>query len=404
MPEITQKTVLLLDTSQTSSRHILSILEDIEDIEVIHEGSDYNKYLSMIRSTNPDIVILNFYPSIEESVQLAKQITSMFPDVALIAAADTMNPAIILNVMRARAHEFLKQPVIKEELTGVIHRIFREKEAVNLLKNTDSKIITLFGSKGGAGTTTIASNMAVSLAKHTQKDIILVDLDLQFGDAALHMNVKSKYSIVDIISNLDQVDMTLLKSLLPKGNNGISVLSVPPNLEDAENIKPVHIEKLLMLLRKVFDYIIVDTHHGLDDITIKAMDESNYVLVVSTLDIPSIFHTKRCLQLFQKMTYDMDKLFLVINRHNGSDDFDANAIERMLGYPVFWSIPEHDMKNMVTAINRGDPIASMMPDIKLSQNLMDMSVKFNGAYKKEKEEETPSRKKGSLFSFMKSMK
>lgn len=393
--------VLLLDTNEASARHIRTILETVDDLDIIHEGKESNRFLATIRNYNAEIVILNLYPSLDESINLARQITSMFPDIHLIAVADTMDPAVILQVMRARAREFLRQPVSHDELLAVIDGIFRENEAALAQKREESKVITLFGPKGGVGTTTIASNMAVSLAKQSGKDVILVDLDLQFGNAALHLNVKSKYSILDIVNRIDQVEVPMLKTLMPKGAEGVSVLPIPPHIEEAENIKPFHIEKLLLLLRKVFDYIIVDTHHSLDDLSMKAMDESNFVLLVTSLDVPSLFHTKRSLQLFQKMAYTMETLFLVVNRFDTQDEFDIRSTERMLDYPIFWCIPEYDHKTVGASINKGRPITSLMPNISISRNFLDMSLKFNGAIQKPEKNSGKSLKTG-LFKFLKS--
>lgn len=395
-----QKTILLLDTNTISSRHILSILEHFEEAELVHEGENTDRFLSQIRNCNPDIVILDLYPSIEDSINLAKQITSMYPDIPLIAVADTMDTSIILKVMRARVREFLKQPVNREELIAVISHVFKEKEAVSSLKSAESKVITLFGPKGGVGTTTIAANMATSLARHTKKDVILVDLDLQFGNVALHMNVKSKYSIQDIVSHIDQIEIPLLRSQMPRGSNGVSVLSIPSFIEDSESITPAHIEKLLLMLRNVFDYIIIDTHHRLDDISIKAMDEANYILLVTTVDVPSLYHTKRCLHLFQKMSYTLEKLFLVINRFDALEEFDMKSTEKMLDFPIFWCIPDHDYQAMISAVNKGQPISSLMPQLKLSRNYLDMAKKFNGLYDTDKNSKE-NKKKKSLFHFKK---
>jgi pilus assembly protein CpaE len=398
-----KKPILLLDTDEASAKHIRAILESLGEVDIIHEGKEFTKFLSLIQNYESDIVILNLYPSIEDSIKLAKQITGMFPDVNLIAVADTMDPSIILNVMRARAREFLKQPVNNDELLAVINGVLQEKESAMAQKRMENKVITLFGPKGGVGTTTIASNMAISLAKLTKKDVLIVDLDLQFGNVALHLNVKSKYSILDVVTRIDQVEIPMLKALMPKGTNGISVLPIPQNIEEAESIRPVQIEKLLFILRRVFDYIIVDTHHGLDDISLKAMDESNFVLLVTTLDVPSLFHTKRSLQLFQKMGFTMEKLFLVINRFNALTEFDMKSTEKMLDYPIFWCIPEHDYKSLIASINKGTPISSMSPNTSLSKNYLDMSMKFNGTLKEEGGKKSDkSKKRKRLFKFSKS--
>ena len=147
------------------------------------------------------------------------------------------------------------------------------------------------------------------------------------------------------------------------------------------------------MLKKLFHYIIVDTSHAFDDINLKAMDESEHIFLVSQFDVPSIFNTKRCLNVFNKIGYNKDKVRLVINRYTLFEDIDLAAMEKLIDYPIYWKIPNEDLKHITTSINKGVPICEMMPHSKLSQNFLKMTKQFNGHISKEEIIKNQSKKK-----------
>ncbi len=370
--------IVLIDLNETSRVSLKSVLNEIDGVAVHIEDKDFGKAFSLVRQVKPLIVILNLYPEAERALNTAKRIMQNFPDLVLFVTAGEATSEIILQSMRAGAREFLTQPIQKDEIISAVDKIIKVHRETPASKLSESKVISTFGTKGGVGTTMVATNIATSLAEHTRKEVVIVDLNLQFGTAALLMNIKPKYTILDVAQHLDRIDVSLLKKMLPKGSGGISFLANPSRIEDVENITPGHIDRILLLLRTLFDYIIVDTHSILDDVTIKALDESDHVLMISTSDVPSIYHAKRCLELFQRMDYDRKKLLFVINRYNGLEDMNPTAIEKLLDYPIFWRLPNHDYQGILTSVNKGTPISQMLPNAKLSQSLQKMILHFNG--------------------------
>ncbi len=370
--------IALIDLNDTSRVSLEGVLNEIDGVAVHTEGKDLGKALSLVRQVKPSIVILNLYPEAERALNTAKKVMQNFPDLVLFVTAREATSEIILQSMRAGACEFLTQPIRKDEIISAVEKIVQANKENPASKLSESKVISIFGTKGGVGTTMVATNIATSLSAHTRKEVVIVDLNLQFGTAALLLNIKPKYTILDVAQHLDRIDVSLLKKMLPKGSGGISFLANPSRIEEVESITPGHIDRILLLLRTLFDYIIVDTHSMLDDVTIKALDESDHVLMVSTSDVPSIFHAKRCLELFQRMDYDRKKLLLVINRYNGLEDMNPASVEKLLDYPIFWRLPNHDYQGMLTSINKGIPISQMLPSAKLSQSLHKMILHFNG--------------------------
>jgi pilus assembly protein CpaE len=390
-----QKTkIVIIDLDANSCKVLESIIQEIPNIEVLSETSDFAKGYNFIKETKPAIVLLNLYPSEEAVFSLAKKITKNYPDINLFITAKKADSKVVIKAMRAGAKEFLLQPVDKEEILNAINNAIMNFSQ-SIVSCKEGKIITLFGSKGGVGTTTTAVNVATSLAKYTQKDVVVVDMNLQFGNASLMLDIKAKYSILDLAKNIDNIDLQLLKAKLQKNSAGIALLPGPPQIEEAEAIRSEHIEQVLLLLKRIFDYVVIDTNHNFDDNTIKALDESDIILLISNLDVPTIYNTKRCLDVFQKIGYDKEKVFLVLNRYSTHDEIDLKSMEKLLDYPIFWRIPNQDFKTVITSINKGTPISQWMPNSKLSQNYLKMIKNFNGSIIAE--EEKPEQQKKTFL-------
>ena len=152
----------------------------------------------------------------------------------------------------------------------------------------------------------------MSLKSHSNRSVVLVDLNLQLGNAALFLNVVPKYSIIDIITNINSILPDSLKDYLPKDVTGVSILAGPNRPEEAEMITTQHLDQILGILRAEFDYIILDTNVILDDFTLKALDESNHIVTVLEYDILSVYNARRCLDIFKRMGYQDDKVLLFV--------------------------------------------------------------------------------------------
>ena len=239
--------VVLCNSDKKSSQEFKAVLNEIKDIKVIPGPGDFSETFDFIKETNPSVVIINTYPSEEEAFTLAKSISETLPDTNLFLTSPDSESAVVIRAMRVGAKEFFTQPINPKELISALDKIkFLSTDA----QISEGEILTFFGVKGGIGTTTILTNVADALAKHTSKDqdIIVVDLNLQFGSVGLMLDTKSKYSIIDIARNIENIDLKLLKSSLSKNANGVYVLSAPSRIEDAEKITVNDIHLVLRFL------------------------------------------------------------------------------------------------------------------------------------------------------------
>jgi len=380
----TRTPIAVIDLDRESGAIIGDMLKEMPGVDVLMENQDFYKGLSLIRRFHPALVILHLYPSEDTALAFARKVSQNHPDATLFITAKKTHSALILNAMRVGAREFITQPVDKEELNAAVKKALQGRRDASAGRPASAKVITVFGTRGGVGVTTVAVNLAVLLAKSARSGAAVVDLDLQFGDAAIQMNVKTRSSILDLADGADPPDATLIRNLLPRSAGGVSLLAGPTRIEDAENVTAGHAEKILTAFRNAFECVIVDTARSLNDVTVKAMDESDTVLLVASPDVPALHHAGRCLELFRKMGFDRERVRLVLNRYNGPDDIHPEAVEKLLDYPVSWRLALQDASSMSAAVTRGEPIAESQPHSRLAQGLRRMADQINGAQPAEK--------------------
>ncbi len=370
--------IVLIDLDEQSCETTTAILQEISDTILHVENHNLNKGYHLVEEFHPGIIILNLYPSQDIIFNFAYKLTKNFPGSALFVTAKSSDSEVVIQAMRAGAREFLCKPLNPDELKNAVRGVISaQKQSLSDYDN-QGKVISFFGSKGGVGTTTMATNAACSLLQHTKKDILLLDLNLQRGNVALMLDIKRPFSIRDMVGHLDNIDLPVLKKMLCTNNTGISVLSAPNRIEEAEVVTVEHFEQILMLLKKIYDYIIIDTGPVLDDITLRALDDSEFVILVCLLDVSSVYNAKRCLELFRKLNYPGNKVMLTVNRYSSLDDLDFHSMEDLFGCPVTWRIPNCDPKQMTASVNKGIPVTQMLPNCKLSQSIMKMIMNFNG--------------------------
>ena len=371
--------VVVIDPDDKSRQSLKTLLKGVQRVKIAAETSDLNRGFEKIGELKPNIVMLDLSPNAEQALKMAERITQSFPHSTLFVTSFQIVPEIIIKAMRAGAREFLFKPLNRDELVNAIKSAARAQGQRSAEVNYGAKILSVFGAKGGVGTTTIATNLAVSLAQHTKKAVLLIDLNLQFGNAALFLNVQPEYSIVDLANHLNDVEPELLKNVLSKHASGAWLLSGPARIEEAEAITVSHLDQIMAILKSVFDYIVIDTKNSFDDLTLKALDESDAVLTVFTADLPGIFNARRCLEVFQRMDYNQEKVLLVLNRDGANNGgIDVDGLEKSLNYPIYWRVPNHDYTNVINSINQGIPITTGSPRAKIAVSLNDLAHCFNG--------------------------
>jgi pilus assembly protein CpaE len=228
-----------------------------------------------------------------------------------------------------------------------------------LVAEHEGHVIVIYSPQGGAGKTTIATNLAASLMWEGTR-VLLMDCDLQFGDIGVFLNLQAPNTIVDLVASVDDLDMELVDNVLVTHDSGLKVLLAPPRPEDAEELQANKIAELVEKLRGAFDFIIVDTATKLDDLAIALFDVAERIILVANPTLPAVKNLRTVLNLFDALQYPEIKGQLVFNRVTAEFEkakvaISVAAIEGNLKRKAIGVIPM-DERRVLSAINRGIPV------------------------------------------------
>jgi pilus assembly protein CpaE len=365
-------TLVVLSTALDSFKAIRSSLASDNRAQLLAGGNDAEQVYEEIVRLKPSAAIIALGPYPDQAIKLIQRLNSECPATAIISAAQAASGDLILQSLRAGAREFLNLPIKPEELKTVFDRITDLSVPQVDAPKKNGRMIAVFSSKGGCGTSFIATNLAALNREPT----VLVDLNLQAGDLPLYLGVDPKYSIADIVENRARLDEELVMSFMTPCTASLSLLAAPKHADSADEIEPEHVFEVLKRLRETFDYVILDPQHTFDSITLAALDQADEIVLVLSLDIPAIRSTQRALEIFDRLGYPRKKVRVVVNRWSKQIDLDLREVEKFLGEPVIGFVPS-DYQTTVNSINLGSPLVKSDPNSKIAQELKRISRKVN---------------------------
>ncbi len=352
----------------------------------------FEQLLADVTRLRPSAAIITVGPdNPEKEFALIKQLAAVSPDTAIICAARDASPALILGSMRCGAREFIQLPIIADEFRTVIDRVVELRAGGESSSKSHGRIVAVFSGKGGAGVSFFGTNLAAAMGVPT----LLVDLNLQAGDAASFLGVDTKYSLADFVHNRARLDDALMTSLVTPHSPNLAVLAAPLEAHEAEDIQPQDVSEILYLLRQRYECIVLDLPHTFDPVTVAALDLTDDILVVLTLDIPGIRGTKRALKVFERLDYGRDKVHVVVNRWSKHIDVQLQKVEAHLGEQLIGFVP-NDYRKVMDSINLGRPLVQADPSSKITAEIKRIAALVSG---NGHSPAAPPRKKfGTMFS------
>ncbi|HMF57996.1 MAG TPA: AAA family ATPase, partial [Pyrinomonadaceae bacterium] len=355
---------------------------------------DAEQVYEQIVHLKPSAAVITIGPNQESTLKLIERISVECPRTSLITAAHDASPDLILRSMRAGAREFLRLPIITDEFKTVLDRTEEFCAGQVAEPRKKGRMIAVFSSKGGCGTSFVATNLAAALSAPT----VLVDLNLQAGDLPLFLGVEPKFSIADMVEHRARLDDSLVKSYITPHTSKLSLLAAPREADMADEIEPEHVFEALEKLREQFEYVVLDPQHTFDAITLAALDQADDIVLVLTLDIPAIRSAQRALEIFDRLGYQRRKVRIVVNRWSKQIDLDLRQVEKFLGEPVVGFIPS-DYQPVVTSINLGQPLVESEPASRIAVEIKRIVSTIAGNRIAVSEEATPQRRRiwDSLF-------
>jgi pilus assembly protein CpaE len=320
------------------------------------------------------IIVLSDPP--EPELALIKQIAAELPGTMLIGASANASTDLILSSLRAGAHEFLRLPIHPDELHAILQRAAEHASRHTIAAPTKrGRVVAVFSNKGGCGTSFVASNLAVSLGVPT----VLMDLNLQSGNLGFFFHLEPKFSITDLIQHQTRMDDELLASLLTPYSPRLSLLPAPADVDAAVDVTSANVLETLELLRRRYEYVVLDLAHTFDEITLAALDQADDILLVFTLDIMTVRNSLRVLATLERLGYPSEKIHAVVNRWSKNDvELGRPQIERLFGNRSVYLVP-NDYKVAVNSINLGQPLVESRPTSAISIEIKRLAVALGGA-------------------------
>lgn len=357
-------TLVVLSSGLDNFKEIRTALSADSRVQLLAGGNDAEQLHDEILRLKPMAAIITLGVNAEQPIKLIKRLSSEVPGTALISAAADASSDVMLQSLRAGAREFLRLPVSPEELKTVLDRIQEFCAGQVEAPKKKGRMIAVFSSKGGCGTSFIATNLAATTKART----VLVDLNLQAGDLPLFLGVDPKYSFADMAENRTRLDDALINSLVTPYSANLSLVAAPKEADAADEIEPEHVFDVLQRLRENYDFVVLDPQHTFDSITLAALDQADEIVLVLTLDIPAIRSTQRALEIFDRLGYPRKKIRIVVNRWSKMIDLDLRQVEKYIGEPVIGFIPS-DYQTAVTSINLGQPLVQFDSSSKIAVEL-----------------------------------
>lgn len=364
--------VVIIDSEESSRKIIKSYIEKMSDIYVDEEFSDALSAYNYIIENRTNIIIVDISDEPDVTFELINKVTSLNKQAKVIVTSYNADADLVIKSMRIGAREFLTKPMKEQEAIMAITKL-RDLTLGNLSDNNKCKIISTFSNKGGIGKTAIAVNLALELANVTKEKVALIDLNLQLGDVTTFLDLNPSFDISYVVNNINRVDESFLLSTLEQyKDTSLYVLADPPYLEQAEDITSDQIAKLFDVLKETFSYIVVDTGSSFDGKTITVLDNSDLILLVTIVNLPAIRNCQRCLELFDRLGYDKEKVKIVLNRYMENEEIKTEDVEDVLDKKVYWKIPNNYF-TIMSAINKGIPVSLVNEESNIARSYRDLA-------------------------------
>ncbi|HLO14580.1 MAG TPA: response regulator [Anaerolineales bacterium] len=373
MPTGEKIRVMIVDDVSETRENVRKLLQFESDVDVVGVARTGKEAIQLSQDLVPDVVLMDINMPDMDGISATEAIRAKQPTVQVVILSVQGDQNYMRRAMLAGARDFLTKPPMGDELISAIRRagsMAQSERAKNaqvqvapIVGNMASmigyagprgKVVTIYSPKGGAGCTTLAVNLALTLHNEDTR-VALVDGNLQFGDVAVFMNEQGKNTIVDLAPRAEELDPEIVEEVMLKhAASGLHILAAPSRPEYAEKVSSGQFARVLEYLRQMYAYVVVDTASLLTDVTLAAIDTSDLLVLVTTQDIPSIKNCRLFLDLSQTLGIDRERILFIMNRFDKRINITPDRVTENLKQEVVSVIPL-DEQTVTKAVNRGVP-------------------------------------------------
>ena len=351
---------------------------------------------------HPEEVLVVVGPDVDltQALELATAWRFDRPHVGMVLLRRRIDVHVLGQAIRAGVREV----VGAEDLGAVVAAARRSKDISRRSRTADrsagggddrqGRVVTVFSAKGGCGKTTVATNLAAALAKDGSTRVCLLDLDLEFGDVAIALQLTPERTLVDLIPMAGTIDEHGIRSVLTAAGPGIDAVLAPTAPGDAARVDAALVPELVRALRLMYDVVVIDTPPSVTEHVLAAFDLADFTVLLATLDVPALKNLKVSLDTLDLLGYPRDTRMVVLNRADARVGLKLSDVEQTIGTPVSLQIPSSG--DVPAATNRGRLIVREQPDHDVSRALLDLAARITPAVP----EPVPAGRPGPLRSLL----
>jgi pilus assembly protein CpaE len=364
--------ISVISPSPSHLREVGRVLETKGHSASLFEGGK-SRMREIAEREQPDLMLVDGMCCDTAELAQVEYVTTHHPSLVVILLCSTNNPEFLINSMRAGVREVLPSPVTVPALEAAVDRVAAKLAGATARK--PGKILAFMPCKGGAGATFLASNLGWQLAE--MKSVLLIDLNLQFGDALSFVHDgKALSTLADVAKDISRLDASLLAASTVKVAPNFSILAAPEDLAHAMEVKPEHIDAILGLAVTQYDFVLLDVPRSLDTMAIRALDRAWRVFPVLQSALPDLRNAGKLLEAFKSLGYPPEKTELIINRFDKNTDIGIDQIQRSLGNVRLNTVP-NSYREVKDSINHGDPLIRTARGNTVARHLADLAQELS---------------------------
>jgi pilus assembly protein CpaE len=369
-----QLTISVLFGTGVQRPEISAVLDKLPQLKLLGQTTDPQKFVGQFRDALPDVVLVEMNGEIRVPEWL-ENLPQEMPQTQVMVCSFNREPDFLIRAMQVGIREFLPLPLTQSDMEGALNRVLMSRKQLAPVVNQEGKIIVVTSHKGGAGSTTVAVNLAQALAESITGNVALIDLGRPFPDVATFLDQESNYSIVDLIQNIATLDKSFIQRIMQPHGARLSILHGASDFKDQDSIELESLERIFAILRGMYDFIVVDLSHWLDELFLKVLTESDMVLMLTGLTVPDLRNLKKLWPHTIEWHQDKRKIKIVVNRHDSSTDLQLRDLENILQHPAYATLPS-DYKSVMECLNQGSPLTGAAPRCKLWRDVKQLASRI----------------------------
>ncbi|GLY96690.1 AAA family ATPase [Actinoplanes sp. NBRC 103695] len=327
-----------------------------DSFDVVHQMSDLDEHLQ--RNPETLLVVIGATVDLEEALSFAAYQRVQRPLLGALLLRPSVEPDVLARAMRSGIREVIQELDIEGIRASAARSVDLSKALSTTMRGTDgtlnAKVITVFAGKGGCGKSVVATNLAAALSAQGTRRVLLVDLDLQFGDVAIMLQLPPARSITDAIGMAGRLDETGLRSVLTAYRPNFDVLLAPASPAEGEHVSRELVSEVLEVARGMYDFVVVDTPPFVTDQVLAALDLSDWFVPIVTPDLPTLKSIRLTVEMFDLLEYPRERRLVVFNRADSQVGLTVKDVEEAVGAHLSVHMPSS--RDVPVSVNKGIPI------------------------------------------------